>query len=117
MTVAVRKYEGNSRPYTPSSAVTGGDVVVIGSMVCVAPVDIAANALGIVDIEGIFQVPCKEDDVVADGVVLYWDAADGEATVIADSGTNKVMGFATTASPDEATTVEVKLGRFVDTDT
>jgi len=113
--MATRKCEGNSMPYTPSSAVTGGDVVVVGTIVGVAPVDIAANALGSLDIEGIFEVANLTTDVVAAGDVLYWDAGNSRSTKIAS--THKVLGFATTAAGNGVVVVEVKLGRFVDTDT
>ena len=43
--------------YTPAAAVTGGDVVVLNGIVGVAVTDIAANELGSLAIEGIFQVP------------------------------------------------------------
>ena len=113
--MAKRVYTGDSMPHTPSSAVTAGDVIVQGELTGIAPVDIAANALGSLDIEGIFEVACKSADVVTVGAVLYWDATEEEATLTATG--NKVLGFATTAAGDGVVLVEVKLGRFVDTDT
>jgi hypothetical protein len=47
-TPAICHSDGEFVDYTPSSAVYGGDVILIGSKVCVAPLDIAASAKGAV---------------------------------------------------------------------
>ena len=109
--MAVRKYEGNSMPYTPAAAVTAGDVVVAGSIVGIAPVDIVISTLGSLDIEGIFEVACLESDVVTIGMPLYWDDTNDWATSTAS--THEQIGYATTASADTIEIVEVKLGRLI----
>ena len=42
-TPSYRKSEGKMVDYTPSAAVYAGDVILLGSMVCVAPLDITAR--------------------------------------------------------------------------
>ena len=51
------KQPGNTLDYTPGSAVTAGDILVVGNCIAIAPTDIAANATGAVDVEGVFEVP------------------------------------------------------------
>ena len=62
--------------YTPASAVSAGDVLVLGGQVYIAPHDIAANALGALLTEGVFR-----GDLAAVTVTIwdaiYWDA-DGD---------------------------------------
>ncbi len=109
--MSTRKYEGNSMPYTPGAAVTGGDVIVQNSIVGISPVDIVSGALGSLDIEGIFEFACLESDVVAIGDPLYWDASNEWATKVAS--THEQLGYATTASADGVAIVEAKLGRLI----
>lgn len=58
---AVRYSDGKNIDYTPGSAVNAGDVVVLGSIPFIAPLDIAANALGALATEGVFKVPKKTE--------------------------------------------------------
>jgi predicted RecA/RadA family phage recombinase len=83
----------SSIDYTPVSAVTAGDVIVIGGrLVGVAKVDIAANTLGALAIEGIFD-GAKDSSTFSNGNAVYWDA-DGNPV----SGTAGTGAFTTTAS-------------------
>jgi len=111
--MARRLNEGKYINHTPGSAVTAGDVLVIENLVAVADVDIAASALGAVAIDGNYEVACLSTDVVAQGVVLYWDAGNTRATLTAS--THKMIGWASKASGNGVATVEVVLGRYVDT--
>ena len=89
--------------YTPSSAVYGGDVVLIGSKVCVAPLDIAANVEGSVKWFGEVEVPQKAETIHA-GDVVYWDA-DGDP----------VTGTAGTGAATETSTAGYVIGRVMET--
>jgi len=65
---------GDNLDHTPNSAVTAGDVVLIGStVVTIAIEDIAASAKGAVSARGVWNVPKDNSDVSA-GDALYWDA-------------------------------------------
>lgn len=103
--------------YTPGSAVTAGDVIVLGSIVAVAIDDIAANQKGSLQIDGIFKVP-KITGAITVGSKIYWDpagtpvtgdASSGAATTTA--GSLKVMGYAVLAAASGDSYVYVDLQR------
>ena len=60
--------------YTPSSAVTGGQPIQIGTMLSVAPRPIAANALGAVSVQRVFGLPkpTGAGTDYAQGSKVYW---------------------------------------------
>lgn len=67
-------------PYTPSGAVSAGDVIVEGSRIFIAHQDIAANALGSVAAGGgVYDFLATSGDVVAMGDPLYWDDSGNNA--------------------------------------
>ncbi len=90
------KFEHGHAPimvdYTPSAAVTAGDVVVIADIPHVCHRDILAGELGALGARnGVYQgVP---DAAIAGGVKVFWDAGTGKFT--ATAGTNKHFGYAT----------------------
>ncbi len=93
--------DGNSINHTPGSAVTAGDVVLIGTVPAIAPNDIAASTLGSVSVAGLYKVP-KTSDTFTAGDAVYWDADGTPVTGTASSGaadssaaTGNLMGFAT----------------------
>jgi len=103
--------DGKSIDYTPGSNVSAGDVIVQGELVGVAKLDIAANQLGALAIEGIFEFP-KPTGAGTDaavGTLMYWDVADGNAQETADSGTNKLIGKLVKACSTTDTTCRIKL--------
>ncbi len=103
---------GDVIPHTPSSAVAAGDVVVVGDVVAVATRPIAANELGALAVEGIFEFPKftnSGDDEMTPGTKVYWDSNDEVITTTA--GSFKVAGYVTETAADEAATVRVKLAR------
>jgi len=71
--------DGDLLDHTPASAVAAGDVVVIGSLVAVAPRPIAANALGAVSVEGVWEMPCATGATGAQGSAINWYATSGVA--------------------------------------
>lgn len=90
--------------YTPGSAVTGGDVVVQGNVVGIAAVDIAANALGSLTVEGIFKVP-KITGAITAGAPVYWNTTADPVTGTAGTGAAQatptggtLMGYCATAA-------------------
>jgi predicted RecA/RadA family phage recombinase len=103
---------GNLIDHTPGSAVAAGQVVVIGSLVGVAPRPIAANTLGTVAVEGVYSVPklpTGTEGAVTAGQRVYWYAVSGVAAVSHATGTS--MGYAVAAAPAQTTSVRVKLDR------
>jgi len=61
------------------SAISAGDVVVVGNQIGVALVDIAATSgVGAVAMEGVFDLPKVDAAVIAQGEGLVWDVSAGE---------------------------------------
>ena len=95
--------------YTPGSAVAAGQVVVQGDLIGVARTPIAANVLGSLAIEGIFDFPKSTagGSALAAGATVYWDATNSVAT--ATSTGNKQLGKVVAAAADADATVRVNL--------
>jgi predicted RecA/RadA family phage recombinase len=114
-TAALRKQDdGETIDYTPTSAVTGGDVVVVGNRPCVATGDIAANTAGTLVCEGVFDFP-KSSDVFVVGSPVYWDASGSPVTGTASSGAamnaaGKVAGVCLANANAAVSYVRTKLG-------
>ena len=90
------------------SAISAGDLVVIGVRVGVALEDIAATTgSGQVAMEGVFEVAKQTTLVIAQGDLLYADATSGELDKTASAQT--AAGYAFAAELSAATTVKVKL--------
>lgn len=71
--------DGDILDYTPALAVAAGDVVVIGSLVAVAPRAIAAGALGALAVDGVWEMPCATGATGAQGSAINWYATSGVA--------------------------------------
>jgi predicted RecA/RadA family phage recombinase len=90
--------------HTPSSAVAAGGVVVLNDLVCVAPVAIAANALGAVAVDGVWNFP-KASGAIGQGALVYWDSTNSNITTT--SAGNKRAGKAAAAAASGDTSVLV----------
>jgi len=68
---------GATRTWTngTGSAVSSGDVVVVGQQLAIASVDIANGASGEVTFEGEFEVPKVSAAVIAHGEAVVWDVS------------------------------------------
>lgn len=82
--------------YTPSSAVTGGDIVVLNGIVGIAIDDIAANTKGSLQTEGIYKLP-KTTAAVVRGLPIHWDPAGSPDSGTASSGAANQLGVGTYA--------------------
>lgn len=61
------------------SAISAGDVVVVGEQIGVALVDIAATTgTGSVQLEGVFDLPKVDAAVIAQGESVIWDSSAGK---------------------------------------
>ena len=103
--------DGISIDYTPGSAVTAGDVVVQQDLIGIAKIDIPANGLGALAIEGAFDFPkaTGTSTGIAAGAICYWDVADQQAKTDSETGANKKLGKCILAAADAAATVRIKL--------
>lgn len=99
--------KGDVVDYTPASAVSAGDVVVIGSLVGVAPVAIAANKLGALAIDGVFSMPCASGVTGAQGSAINWYATSG----VAHASTGVAAGKLAKARGADDTSVHVILNK------
>lgn len=101
--------EGKSLSYTngTAAAIASGDLVLVGTRVGVASVDIAVGATGIVEMSGVFEVPKQASLVVAQGDLLYCDETSGE---LDKTDTDQTLaGYAYAAELAASTTVKVVL--------
>lgn len=98
--------EGRAIDHTPGSAKSAGDVVVIANRCFIAVSDIAANALGAVYDEGVFDVTKQASLAIAEGASVFWDDSANEAD---KTTTNVAMGVAVKAAGASDSTVRVKL--------
>jgi predicted RecA/RadA family phage recombinase len=101
------KHIGDVIDYTPSSALSAGEIVVEQDLIGQVVNDIAANEPGSLRIEGVINAPKLSTDVVAIGDVLYWDAGNSRCTKTAS--THKIIGKASQASANGNSRVFVKL--------
>ena len=103
--------EGASMDYTPVADVAGGEVVVVGELVGVAPVEIPAGTQGALALEGMFSLPKATGGgtAIPAGTRVYWD----DANKIAVTGGNnfRQVGYTVAAAADADATVDVKLER------
>lgn len=80
--------------YTPASAVTGGDVVVLNGIVGVARHDIAANAKGTLATCGLFKVP-KTTAAWVVGLPVHWNPSGDPDGGTAGTGAANQLGVGT----------------------
>jgi predicted RecA/RadA family phage recombinase len=98
--------DGDLVDYTPGSAVSAGDVVVLNDLVTVAVRPIPANKLGAVAVEGVFKLP-KASGAIGQGAIVYWDSTASNVTTTATG--NKRAGKAAAAAASGDTVVPVLL--------
>ena len=92
------------------SAVSAGDVVLVGNIVCIALGDIADGAEGELATEEVWTVTKAAPLVIAQGDLLYWDVAD--VNFNKTDTDNHLAGFAFEAAASDDTTVKIKLGMY-----
>ena len=100
---------GEAIQFTAGANITSGSPVLIGDMVGVAVTDVANGAVGVANLEGVYTLAKVPADVIAQGVVLYWNA--GASQVTTTVATNKRVGRAYTAAAASTTTVNVRLSQ------
>ena len=93
--------DGKAIDYRPSEAIAAGDVIVLGDLIGIARLDIAANTLGSLAVVGVFDAPKATGGITA-GAAVYWDATNAKVTTTAAD--NPYLGKAILAaeSADES---------------
>jgi len=109
MAQAMFVQNGLAVDYTPSSAVAAGEVVVQGDLVGVAKFAIAANTLGALAVDGVFDFAKNTSVAYTAGTILYWD--DTNNVVTTTSSGNKQVGKVVRAAATTDATVRVRLSQ------
>ena len=86
------------------NGVKSGQLVPVGDVVGVAAVDIAAGARGALAMEGVFSLPKKAAEAIAQGVRVY--LASGKITATAG---DTPVGVAWEAAPAAQAEIQVKI--------
>ncbi len=104
-------HDGRYIDHTPVSAVAAGDVVVQSELIGVAKGDIAANKLGALALEGVYDVAKQAGGGVtfAVGALAYWDETNQVAVATDGGGAHKLLGKVGLAAADGDATVRVRL--------
>ena len=107
--MAVKKQEGTRLSYTnsTSTAISAGDVVAVGDRIGIALVDIAVDASGQLEMEGVFTLAKTTGQAWVVGMQLYWNATTAKVTSTA--GSNKSAGVAAAIAASDAATGDVKI--------
>lgn len=101
---------GDTIDYTPSSAKSAGDAVVLGNLVGICGADIEANVKGSLDLSGVWWVPKATGGALTAGTIVYWDSGNTRAT--STPSTFKKMGVVVEDAASNDTAVLVKLDGF-----
>lgn len=90
---------GESIDYTPVAAVSAGDVVFVGSLACIAKLDIPAGQLGALATVGVYDI-VKATGAIDKGAVVYWDATNNNVTTTSTDNTRIGIAIEAAASGD-----------------
>ncbi len=100
---------GKTVDFTPPEFIAAGTVMMLGELMCIAKLDIPANTLGTLAIEGVFEFP-KESGAgtqLGAGTKVYWNLAEGIAT--GNEVVGVYIGKAVATAGIDDTVVHVKL--------
>lgn len=89
----------------PSGGVTSGQLVVVDKIIGVATTTAAVGVNVELATEGVFELPKTTTDVVTVGAALYWNSGTSKLTVTPGTGSKPLVGYATKAAGNGATTV------------
>jgi predicted RecA/RadA family phage recombinase len=99
--------DGNRIQFTAGADTAAGAGVLIGVRLGVACNAVLDGATGVAAMTGVFTLPKLSTDVVAIGVLLYWDNTNKRITVT--SSDNTLAGYATAAAGNGVATVNIKV--------
>lgn len=113
MATAIFRHQGAAIDHTPAADVAAGDVIVQGELVGIARLDIKANTLGALAVEGVFDFPKATGGgtAITAGAEVYWDEGAVEATTDAASGANKRIGRSVRDAADGDALVRLRLSQ------
>lgn len=102
--------DGDVIEFTPSSALSAGQPVLVGSSrLTIATHPIAANMPGSVATKGVWDIAKATGNgtAISVGSLLYWD--NGNAVVTTSSNGTVACGYAVAAATNAASSVQLKL--------
>jgi predicted RecA/RadA family phage recombinase len=99
--------EGNVVDYVSGSAVTNGQVLIVGTKIGVALAALAAAGTVSVQIAGVFNIAKLSTDNITQGANVYWDNTNSRMTLT--SAGNTLAGVAYAAAAAATTSVQVLL--------
>ncbi|GJQ28428.1 MAG: hypothetical protein HBSAPP03_03120 [Phycisphaerae bacterium] len=104
-------HEGAAIDYTPGADIPAGTVVVQGELVGTTRVDLKANQLGSLAVQGVFDFPkaTGAGSALTVGSLAYWDAANKVATKTATG--NKLIGKVVRNTVDADTIVRIRMSQ------
>lgn len=103
---AVYIQKGHAVDYTPAADVAAGDVIVIGTLVGIAKLDIADGKLGALAVRGVYDIEKAVGEITA-GAIVYWD--DTAKNVTTTSSPNTRIGKALELAASAATHARILL--------
>jgi len=108
--IAKYVYRGESIDYIPESDVAAGSVVVIGSLIGIAKLDIKAGTLGALALVGVYDIVKATGDgtAITKGEKVYWNATAQKVTSVTSG--NVYLGEAIAAAAAADTTARIRLG-------
>lgn len=89
------------------SAVSSGDVVKVGDLICIALGDIADGATGELALQEVWTVAKATSLAISQGDSVYWDVADGNFNKTSTDNTYGGKAFMDAAADD--TTFQIRL--------
>ncbi len=99
--------------FTPAADVALGEVLIQGDLLGVAMREIKAGELGVLVVEGVFDLPKASGagtQIVA-GSRVFWNEATKLATPADGGGANKLAGKSVALAGDNDITVRVRLSQ------
>lgn len=109
----LRQAETDVWDYTPATAKSAGDVVLLGKVVGVVCRPIAANAKGAVAVRGVFNFPKAGGGALVAGQVAYLDGAGNVTGSLTASGIAGLVAEPA-ASADTSCVVSINHGCLYD---
>lgn len=101
---------GDSVDYTPTTAVTAGEVRQLkDGRACFAPTAIAAGVKGAVTVSGIVEVAKTATMVMLKGSRVFWDESANKAHLLQAGTTDFYLGIVQETAASAATTVKVAI--------
>lgn len=79
-------HRGDAIDHIPDKDTLAGSVVVQGDLVAIAIHPIPAGHLGVIQIAGVFDLPCDIFGVVSAGTKAYWSRNQGRVSFSASDG-------------------------------